>query len=346
MEALSERQKLILTLVIHEYIRTAAPVGSNHLVNHYHLDFSPATVRNELQALTEMGYLRQPHTSAGRVPSDEGYRYFVGRLLQQSDLPSSTQRTITHQFYQMRHDTDQWMRLAASVLASQSRAASMVTAPHPEQVLYKHVELIATRGRQVLMVLVMLGGEIRQRLLTLSEPVSQEQLSAAADRLNAMLQGKDTLAIQALSLPLDALEQAILDWVMDEMARADALPSGEVYLDGLTNVVGEPEFSDSEEARRTLRLLEERTLLNDLLTRSTVLTDAPVGGVQVLIGGEGSYDELRRCSVVLARYGAPGLAMGTLGVLGPMRMPYGRAISTVRFLAGLLSELVADTLVE
>ena len=117
----TERQKFLLALVVHEYARTAAPVGSRYLVEHYNLDMSSATVRNELAALTEMGYLRQPHTSAGRVPTEEGYRYFVGRLLQETELPDTVRRTITHQFYQMRNDVDQWMRLAASVLAHQSR---------------------------------------------------------------------------------------------------------------------------------------------------------------------------------------------------------------------------------
>src|SRR5512136_851617 len=128
MSDLSERQKFVLALVVHEYARTAAPVGSRFLVEQYHLEMSPATVRNELAALTEMGYLRQPHTSAGRVPTEEGYRFFVGRLLQETSLPDTVRRTITHQFYQMRSDVDQWMRLAASVLAYQSRAASLVTA--------------------------------------------------------------------------------------------------------------------------------------------------------------------------------------------------------------------------
>src|SRR5512140_1216455 len=120
MIELTERQKILLTLVIHDYIKTAQPVGSNHLVENYKLDMSSATVRNELAALTEMGYLRQPHTSAGRVPSEEGYRYFVGRLLQQTELPANTRRTISHQFYQSRQDLEQWLRLAASVLAHQS----------------------------------------------------------------------------------------------------------------------------------------------------------------------------------------------------------------------------------
>ncbi len=167
---------MLLTLVVHEYTRTAVPVGSQSLVEHYHLDLSSATVRNELAALEDMGYLRQPHTSAGRSPTEDGYRYFVSQLLQQTDLPAETRRTISHQFYQMRNDSDQWMRLAASVLANQSRGVSLVTAPRPENAVLKHLELISTRGRQVLMVMVMAGGEIHQKIFSLNETYSQEQL--------------------------------------------------------------------------------------------------------------------------------------------------------------------------
>lgn len=341
---LSERQKLILALVIRDYIETAQPVGSVSLVKRYKLDFSSATVRNDMVALTEMGFLRQPHTSAGRVPTEEGYRYFVRQLMGHTDLPAPTKRTIIHQFYQAGVDVDRWMHLAASVLAHQAQAASLITAPHPERVVFKHLELIRTHGRQVLMVLVLSGGEVNQQMLSLAEPVSQDQLSAVAQRINQNCAGLAVTAIEGLKQPSDALEQDILKLVTTEMQRSIRVVAGELYRDGLTHVLAEPEFGERAFARRALRLLEERPLLEDLLSR-TVLTDDP-GGVQVLIGGEGTWEELRECSVVLARYGAPGLATGTLGVLGPMRMPYGRTISTVRFMAGLLSDLVEDMLTE
>lgn len=344
MNRLTERQKFVLTLVIHEYIRTAVPVGSKLLVEHYNLSMSSATVRNEMAQLTDMGYLRQPHTSAGRAPTEEGYRYFVKQLLRETQLPIETRRMIIHQFYQTHHDIDEWMRLAASTLAYQSRAAALVTAPHPEQILLKHLELIATRGHQVLMVMVMVGGEINQRIITLDEPLSQEQLSATAARINQLFQGKGASHLVTVGDQLSALEKEIVQWLVQDMQQISSVAAGDIFLDGITNVLAEPEFSGSAEARRALRVLEERPLLQELLAR-TVLAEAP-SGVQVLIGGEGTRDELRQCSLVLARYGAPGLASGTLGVLGPMRMSYGRTISTVRFMANLLSDLIADTLVE
>lgn len=345
MKNLTERQRLLLSLVIHEYIRSATPVGSKHMVDEYKLDMSSATVRNELAELTELGYLRQPHLSAGRVPTEEGYRLFVGNIVQESEIPESTQRTITHQFYQMRQDTEQWTKLAASILAHQSRAASLVTAPHPDQARFKHLELIASRGRQVLMVLVLMGGEILQRFITLAEPVTQEQLSSSAAKLTSLFIGKSSGAMQVESTILSPLETDLFNIVLDEMKQADSMVSGEMVLDGLTNVLAEPEFSGSEEARRALRILEEKPLLHDILAQ-TVLSRASTGGVQVLIGGEGIYDALSQCSFVIARYGTPGIATGTLGVLGPMRMPYGRTISIVRFLSSLLSNLVTDTMTD
>jgi heat-inducible transcriptional repressor len=343
MEELTERQKLILTLVVRDYIETAKPVGSKILLEHYKLDMSSATIRNEMAALTEAGYLRQPYTSAGRVPTEEGYRYFVTHFVYQTDLPNATRDTITHQFYQARQDVEQWMHLAASILAHQSRAASLITAPHAARARYKHLELISTQGRQVLMVLVLVGGEVSQQILTLAEPVSQDQLSNAANRLNQVCQSRTTEEMAALSPSGEALEKDILTLVMQDMNCGEQRVSGEIYLDGLTNVLSEPEFIESDDARRAIRLFEERSLLQDLLARTMV--NSHVGGVQVLIGGEGEWEELKQCSVVLARYGIPGMATGALGVFGPMRMPYTRTIPTVRFMADLLSGLVSETMV-
>ena len=344
MNNLTERQKLILALIIRDYIETAQPIGSRYLVENYNLNVSSATVRNDMLALSETGYLRQPHTSAGRIPTEEGYRFFVRQLMGHTELPSTTKRTIVHQFYQAGTDIDRWMRLAASVLAHQSQAASLVTAPRSERSVFKHLELISTRGRQVLMVLVLSGGEVNQQMLTLAEPISQERLSIVANSFNDLLLGLDRESIAALSDKFDALEQDIIKLVLDDLRHTSDMLTGEIYHDGLAHVLTEPEFETTDIARNALRVFEERQLLEDLLTRTVLSND--LSGVQVLIGGEGNWEELRDFSIVLARYGAPGLATGTLGVLGPIRMPYGRTISTVRFVAGLLSDLVEDILLE
>ncbi len=340
MAELTERQKTLLLVIIRDYIDAAQPVGSKRLVERYHLDLSSATIRNEMSVLTEMGYLRQPHTSAGRVPTEEGYRLFVSEMMNQAELPQSVQNTIAHQFHQARPGIDQWMHLAASVLAHQSQGASMVTAPRAEQVRFQHVELISTQGRQMLMVLVLVGGEVSQQLLTLAEPVSQERLSQTAARLNTALAGRSVEELAGSPRRSDALEQDIQTLVLADMRREAESVFGEIYTDGLTNVLSEPEFAESDDARRALKLFEERSTLQDLLARTAI--NSAVGGLQVLIGGEGEWEELRQCSMVLARYGVPGLATGTLGVLGPMRMSYARTIPTVRFVAALLSNLVND----
>ena len=344
MNNLTERQKLILALIIRDYIETAQPIGSRYLVENYNLNVSSATVRNDMLALSETGYLRQPHTSAGRIPTEDGYRFFVRQLMGHTELPSTTKRTIVHQFYQAGMDIDRWMRLAASVLAHQSQAASLVTAPRSERSVFKHLELINTRGRQVLMVLVLSGGEVNQQMLTLAEPISQERLSIVAQSFNDLLLGLDSESIAALSVKFDALEQDIITLILDDLRHTSELLTGEIYHDGLAHVLTEPEFETADIARNALRVFEERQLLEDLLTRTVLSND--LSGVQVLIGGEGNWEELRDFSIVLARYGAPGLATGTLGVLGPIRMPYGRTISTVRFVASLLSDLVEDILLE
>jgi heat-inducible transcriptional repressor len=342
MKELNDRQKLILGLVIHEYVGNAQPVGSQNLVDHYQLDISPATVRNVMVDLTEAGYLHQPHTSAGRAPTEEGYRYFVRQLMGQTDLPLNTRRTITHQFYQAGQDVNRWLRLAASVLASQSQAASLVTRMRPDQAHFKHLELIATHGRQVLMVLVLTEGEVRQQMLSLAEPVPQDRLSATATRLNHLCEGLNSEEISHIQSQSDALEQDLLKLVRDDLQRVERSVTSEVFRDGLTHVLAEPEFAEPQAARKALRVLEEPPFLEDLLNR-TVL-NAGGEGVQVLIGGEGTWQELRDCSMVLARYGAPGQLTGAIGVIGPMRMPYGRSVSAVRFVSGLLSDLVVEML--
>ncbi len=340
MENLTNRQQKILSLIIHEYIRSAEPIGSNRLVSDYNLDLSSATVRNEMAYLTEAGFLRQPHTSAGRVPTEEGYRYFVGNLMRNTTLSEDARRTISHQFYQSRNDVTKWMHLAASILANQSKVASLVTSPHPEQVRFKHLELISIHNAQILGVLVLEGGDIHQSVMATDIPISQEELSRISNRLSSTFLGKSHEQIKQTLENYTGIEKNIVAWVIAEMQQTENLTSGEVILDGLTNVLSEPEFVESDDARRALKLIEERTVLQDLISRSTLKGQA--NGVQVLIGGEGTWDELKQMSIILARYGQPGVVTGTLGVFGPIRMSYGHSISIVRFLSSLLSDFIIE----
>lgn len=343
MSELTERQKIILSLVIHEYIRTAGPVGSKALVTRYNLDCSSATVRSELAALTEMFYLRQPHTSAGRIPTEKGYRFFVSGLMQMQELSEETRRMIEHQFSQAQQGMDGWMKLAASVLASQANAIALVSAPLPQRTRLKHCALISITGKQILMILVLAGGQMQQRFLFINEATSQSRLDEIANGINARMSGMTVEEIRtfAAQLPwIDEVSDDILRNLTNTMYETDSLQAGEIYTDGINNVLAEPEFATSEEARSRLRILDEKPALQSFLSKTT--REQKIGGVQVFFGGEGLMKNLKDCSMVIARYGTPGIVTGTIGVLGPMRMSYSKNIPTVRFLAGILSDLVAD----
>ncbi len=343
MDELTPRQRTVLGLVVREYVKSTDPVSSRVLVDEYGLNVSTATVRNELARLEEMGYLTHPHTSAGRVPTPKGYNHFVERLLGDAELPLTERRTIAHQFHQARRDFGQWMPLAASILAQTAHGASLVTAPQAAQSCYKHLQLISTQGRLVLLVLVLRGGTVKQQMLTLVEPLNQEDLNEASDRLNQLFTGLAADDIQVRIAELPSFEANVAGLVAGMMHRSDARTAGDVYRDGLSAVLQQPEFSEGEHAQGLVRVMEERSFLE------AVLTDAlspEVGSIRVLIGGEGRWDELRACSLVLGRYGVAGFATGALGVVGPTRMLYDRAISAVRFVSGVLSDMVYDMYAE
>lgn len=332
---LTERQERILAMVVRSYIETGKPVGSKALVEDYGFDFSSATARNDLAALGEMGYVAQLHTSAGRIPTESGYRYFVQKLLGEFHLPLHERQMIRHQFHQARLDLDQWMRLSAAILARTSRSASFVTAPQARANRFKHLQLISTQGRLVLMVLVLFRGEVKQQMLTLAEPLPQSRLSAVAERLNALYVDCDRDEIQSRlsSGYLDTLEEEVSRLVLDMLRDADNLPISDVYRDGLVNIL------DDDGTRHAIRLLEERTLLASVLAE----TQAQGGdGVQVVIGGDGRWEELKECTMILSRYGVTNSFFGTVAVVGPTRMPYDRNVAAVRYIADLMSGFLIE----
>ncbi len=338
MDPLTERQRAILGMVVRTYIETASPVGSAALARRYALGVSPATVRNEMAYLEETGYLTHPHTSAGRVPTVKGYHYFVEQLMQDAELPPVEQRMIRHQFHQAGVDIEEWVRLAAAVLARAARTAALATPPHAPESRFKHLELISIRDPLVMLIIVLQDGTVHQEMLIASQPMSQDELSRISNRLNTHLAGLTRREIAASPLSLSPLEQEAVEYVLELMGEVDRQAHIEVYRDGLVNILSAPEFADLERAQAVLRLLEEGTLLEALL--------AEVGltrrGVQVIIGGEGRWEEIRDCSLVLARYGPPEKAVGVLGVFGPVRLPYERAVSSVRYVARLMTQLVRD----
>jgi heat-inducible transcriptional repressor len=339
MADLTARQQAILGLVVREYISTATPVSSRAIVEAYGLGISSATVRNEMARLEEFGYLTHPHTSAGRVPTDKGYRYFVEHLLGDTELPLAERRMIRHQFHQVRPEIDQWLKLSASVLAQAARSMAWITAPSAPRCLFKHLELVSIRDALTLVVLVLQGGTVRQRIVTLARTLSQEELSRMATRLNDLFEGLTADGVTAQIARLAPLEAQVGELVVEMMERLDGRARREVYRDGLINILQQPEFAEGQSARQVFELIEESNFMERIL--ADVLPPA-VGGVQVIIGGEGPWEELSDCSLVLSRYGVNNHATGDLGVLGPRRMPYGRAISAVRYVANLMSELVQE----
>jgi len=342
MSILSERQKLVLALLVRDYVETAEPISSGRLVNNYQLDFSSATVRNEMAVLEEKGFLSQPYTSAGRVPTRAGYRYYVRRLMGEDRLPAHIQEMIRHQFYQARHDVDDWLSLSASVLAQHSLNAAIVTQLHTEEARFKHVALLSTRGRQVLVVIVLSSGEVQQQTFVLDESVSQEELSGIASRINQIAAGLNAIELEKIEFGEEGPLKAIFEVVMRTIKESEVISSGEVYRDGLSNVLSEPEFSEPEKAKQTLEIFEDRVMLDDLLSRTVFDSDTP--GVHVIIGGEDTWNQLEDTSLILARYGKKNHAMGAVGILGPLRMSYSRGVSTVRFISDLISELISESM--
>ena len=336
IDILTPRRQLILGIVVRSHIETALPVSSKSVSLHPDLEVSPATVRNEMAYLEEHGYLTHPHTSAGRIPTEKGYRYFVEQLMGDVRLAVDERRTIEHQFYQTQLDLNQWMRLAATVLAHASRAAAVVAPPRVHRCRFKHMELISTHGSMVLLILVLQEGVVKQQILTLGEAMGQEDLSRISRWLNDVFSGLQSDEIRQQTVPLPAFEHEIGTLVSGLMTEIDGR-SGPVFRDGLVNVLSQPEFVDS--GIEVAQMFSDGGPL-DLMLSDMLSMAAERGSVQVVIGGEGQRNELSDFSLVLARYGVSGYATGALGVLGPLRMHYARSVSAVRFVSQLLSNLV------
>lgn len=335
MVDLTERQQKILAFVVHQYVENAQPVGSEAL-RRRGLNVSSATIRNELAELEELGYLSHPHTSAGRVPTEKGYRYFVESLMEEFELPLIEQRMISHQFHQVTLDMDQWMRLAAAVLAHASHGAALVTIPQSERCWFKHLQLIAISDQVALLVLVLQEGAVKQQMLAIAQPIAQEELTRVSNRLNDHFAGRNTEQIRTLGISLSSFESEVTRIVVDLMRQIDLRSSQDVYRDGIMDILRQPEFSAIGRMQALLEMLEQRSVLETMLSEL-----APMSGVHVVIGTESQHDAMSDYSMVLARYGLPGEATGVVGVLGPLRMQYARSIGAVRYVAGLLDDLMA-----
>lgn len=334
---LADRQRDILRAVIHEFIATAQPVASGSLVRRYALPVSSATVRNELAELEDLGLLTHPHTSAGRVPTDLGYRYFIESLMPDTALQPEEQLTVSHQFQQAQRDSAQWLRLAASTLARLTAEASIVTQPAGTKSALKHVEAVPIHDRRVLIVAVLDGGTVRQQLLDLDQPATADELRAIGQRLTHTRHAADAATLADAASSEHGVAQQIVRALGRMLAETEAARASEVYYDGIQNILAQPEFGAGDPARlrEMVALLEDRTRLAELLP--PVIGE---GEVHVAIGAENRVEPLLDCSLVFGRYGGTSGVVGYVGIVGPRRMDYARSIGAVSFVGRLMSDLV------
>jgi heat-inducible transcriptional repressor len=336
---LTRRQEEILSLIVRAYTQSPEPVSSKHLVDTFEMSISSATVRNEMSRLEELGYIAAPHTSAGRIPTALGYRYVVRELMTSSALSPVDQRYIETKFNELPVVMEQWMRQAATVLARTSNSASLVTNPVVETSRFKHVELISIQGRLVLMVLVLHGGAVHQRMLTLADSVSQNVLSESADHINVICNNLNANQIRTRMRQFTELEREVIEIVADLIDRSGSSQTRTIYREGLSEIINA--FPDSEGAQQAVRVFEERAFLDIILNEILQPYFAEERDIQVIIAGNG-HEELNQLGIVISRYGLPGKMTGTLGVIGPMNLNYGRAISTVRKVSGLMTGMMVE----
>jgi heat-inducible transcriptional repressor len=319
-------------------------VSSGSLVERYPLGVSSATVRNILSDLEASGLLTHPHTSAGRVPTDAGYRYYVQVLAEEWSLPQVEQRMIRHQFGQVELTSEHWFRLAASTLAANTGTAGLATTAKAEAARVRRVDLVTVQDRLALMMVAFREGTMKQTLLSLFMDTDQEQLNRIAGLLNVLAIDRTADEIEAALADLPTGDEANDDMdllrltgqgLVRTMREFDATLIDDIFSDGLLNVMAAPEFDRTDKVRQVFAALENRAYLGSL-----VESVARAGSVQIFIGHENRSAEMQDVSLVLAPYGRVGRAVGAVGVLGPTRMPYAQAIASVEFVSDLMSELV------
>ena len=312
------------------------PVSSASIADDCGLEVSSATIRNEMVRLEEDGYIIRPHHAAGSIPSDKGYLYYAGTL-KDLELPLAEQRLIIHLFHQVEDDLEEWLSLAVELIAQRVQNVAMVTKPKPIACQFKHLELVSLQDRLALVVLVLRGARVRQQLINFDQAMPQEKLTAISSKLNAVCTGLTGPQILAKDIGLFPTEQQITDCLLRMMNTEDKRAYEEPYLDGLHFWLNQPEFNTGQRMAPLVELFEQRKLVEAILPDKM-----ESHGVKVIIGKENKAEVIQDCSVVIIQYGLPDEAVGTIGVIGPTRMPYARAISTIGYLASVMSTLVAE----
>ena len=339
---LDERKRKILQAVIRNYLETGEPVGSRTISKYTDLNLSSATIRNEMADLEEMGYILQPHTSAGRIPSDKGYRLYVDAMLEEKERQVVEMKEM---LLERQDKMETLLKQVARVLAQNTQYATMISAPQSKRNKLKFIQLSRVDAQQLLAVIVIEGNVIKNNILAVDEELSDETLLKLNLLLNTTLNG---LSIDRINLEMiTAMKQQagihsdIVGGVID--AVAEAIRSEEdlqIYTSGTNNIFRYPELADQQKASALINTFEEKHLLGELLRENP--EESKGTDIQVYIGEETPVQSMRDCSVVTASYELGGGMKGTIGIVGPKRMDYDKVVATLRTIQSQLDELYKD----
>jgi len=339
---LDERKIKILNAIIKNYLETGEPVGSRTISKYTDLNLSSATIRNEMSDLEDLGYIVQPHTSAGRIPSDKGYRFYVNNLIAEKDKEvADMQEWMIEKTEKM----ESLLKNVAKTLANNTQYATLVSAPSVVSNRLKFVQLSAVDEHQVLSVVVMDGNIVKNKIINVEKPLDNETMLKLNMLLNTNLNGLTVDQIN-LSLITKLKEQAgihdeiiaqVLDTVAETITEGDDL---QVYTSGATNIFKYPELADSKKASELLDTFEEKQSLMELLNDSS--NEGESTGIQVYIGDESPISTMKDCSIVTATYELGDGVKGTIGIVGPKRMDYENVVDNIKSLKGQLDKLLKN----
>jgi heat-inducible transcriptional repressor len=339
---LNQRGRSVLNAIIRDYIETAEPVGSKTVAKKNDIRLSPATIRNIMADLEDVGLIAQPHISAGRIPTEEGLRFYVNSILELRPLAESEKRRIQNYLKESNQEVEELLKSTSRMLAVVTEQAAIVSRPKSSATIFKHIEFIRLRDYLVLTVLVTESGLVQNKILEIEDNLSQSELDRLTHYLNELLS----------NLTLDQLKKKVLEEMKKDKDDFDALLAkaleisnkafkdetiGEVYIEGRTNLMQYPEFSQIETLRKLFRAFEEKNILIRLLEKSI-----SASGIQIFIGSETQINEMGGCSVITASYNKGKYPIGTLGVIGPTRMNYDRVIPIVDYTAKVVSKILED----
>lgn len=336
---LTERQRLILTAIVDDYIRSAEPVGSRSISKRGNVGFSPATIRNEMADLEELGFLEQPHTSAGRIPSHKGYRYYVDHLVTYGALSGKELNGLKLFFAEKLQEMEQIIQHAASILSTLTNYTSIVLGPEVFSTTLKHLQIVPLTDKTAVAILVTNTGHVENKTVHLPEGMPMSEIERAVNLLNAKLANVPLLHLR--SKLYNEIGSELQKYVYGYESFVQMLETllvdddeDRIYLSGATNILTQPEFKDVDKVKDLLRLLEETPALVKMFSGMPE-------GIQVRIGTENSMEAMNNCSLITATYSVNGHNLGTIGILGPTRMEYGRVISLLDYLSKDLSTVLS-----